>query len=107
MCKQLIVIKEETAEKFQESFNSKLRELQDQNPTFEFNHKEGYCAYIIYSDNDTIIGSVEAPKPRYLCDTCMKCLEKPHPRVKWRKCAHYGGVHGKTECKRYLEAIGS
>lgn len=105
MCKQLIVIKEETAEKFQKSFNSKLRELEDQNPTFEFNHKEGYCAYIIYSDNDTIMGSVE-PKTRYLCDSCLKCLEEPRPHVKWRKCAvHNGAIHAMTECEHYLEVL--
>lgn len=104
MCKQLVIVKADTPEEFQEAFNSKLRELDEFDPTYEFHHGAGYCAYIIYSDNEEIIGRIKK-KTRYLCDSCMKCVEPPAPRVKWRKCALYGGVHGRMECEHYLEVF--
>ena len=104
MCKQLVVIQADTPEEFQEAFNSKLREIEECDPKYEFHHGAGYCAYIIYSDKQEFLGIVK-PENRCLCDSCMKCLEPPRPRVKWRKCALFGGVHGKQHCEHYLEAM--
>ena len=105
MCKQLVVIQEGTAEKFQESLNSKLRELEHLNPQIEFNHGQGFCAYLIYSDNSRFVGIVEA-KNHCICDTCMRCQEPPAPHVKWRKCDIYGSVKRTTDCSEYLPGGG-
>lgn len=104
MCKQLVVIQSNDPLEFQQALNSKLRELEECDPTIEFHHGEGHCAYIIYSDNQQFIGNVQEPI-RYLCDSCMKCVETPRPRVKWRRCALFGAVHGKTDCDKYLEVL--
>lgn len=48
MCKQMVVVQEGTAEKFQESLNSKLRELEHQDPMVEFNHAQGFCSFSGY-----------------------------------------------------------
>ena len=100
MCKQLIVIQAETASEFQEAFNTKLRELEGKDPEYEFHHENGYCAYIIYSDNQQFIGSVE---PNHcICDTCARCQGYPGPRVKWRRCDIYGSIKKTDACNDYL-----
>lgn len=104
MCKQLVVIQSDDPLEFQNAFNSKLRELEEFDPQYEFHHGAGYCAYIIYSDNQQFLGSVKQ-KERYLCDSCMKCIDPPNPRVKWRRCALYGAVHGKLKCEHYMEVF--
>lgn len=104
MCKQIVVVQAETAEEFQKAFNDKLRELEYSDPQVEFHHGAGFCAYIIYSDNSQFVGIVE-PENRCLCDSCMKCVEPPRRRVKWRKCALLGSVHGRDVCKHYMEVI--
>lgn len=104
MCRQLVVIQSDDPLEFQEAFNSKLRELEECDPQYEFHHGAGYCAYIIYSEKDEFIGNVGVRK-QYLCDSCLKCVEEPRPRVKWRRCALYGAIHGKTECEKYLEVL--
>jgi len=101
MCKQMVIIQESTAEKFQESLNSKLRELQHRDPQVEFNHGAGFCAYVIYSDNSRFMGIGE-PANRCICDTCMRLQEPGRPRVKWRKCDIYGSVKRTTDCNDYL-----
>ena len=101
MCKQMVVVQEGTAEKFQESLNSKLRELEHQDPMVEFNHAQGFCAYIIYSDNSTFNGIVQ-PANRCICDTCMRCQEPPRQHAKWRTCDIYGSVKRTTACSDYL-----
>ena len=104
MRKQLVIVRGDTPEEFQDAFNSKLRELEYCDPTYEFNHGAGYCAYIMYSDNQQFVGIVD-PKKRCICDSCLRCLEPPRPRVKWRKCAIYGGVVRTDKCDDYLEAM--
>ena len=104
MCKQLVVIQSDDPLEFQRSLNSKLRELEECDPQIEFHHGVGYCAYLIYSDKDEINGIVKPVNP-CLCDSCMKCLEPPRRRAKWRKCAIFGSVHGKKECDRYVEVM--
>lgn len=103
MCKQLVVIQSDDPKEFEKAFNAKLRELENCKPEYEFNHGAGYCAYIIYSDNHDLSGIVKHDF-RYLCDTCMKCVETPHPRVKWRRCGAFGTVDGKKKCDHYIEA---
>lgn len=102
MCKQIAIVQAETAEKFQEAFNSKLRELEKQDPQIEFNHGQGFCAYIIYSDKNEFVGIVE-PANCVICDTCLRCTEPPHKHAKWRKCEIYGSVTRKdTQCSDYI-----
>lgn len=105
MCKQITVIQADTAEKFQEALNSKLRELEQQKPEIEFNHGKGFCAYLIYSDNSQIVGGVK-PANRCICDTCMRCQEPPRPHALWRKCDIYGSVKTGLECKDYIPGGG-
>lgn len=102
MCKQLVVIQSDDPKEFEKAFNAKLRELENCKPEYEFHHGAGYCAYIIYSDNHDLSGIVKH-NFRYLCDTCMKCVETPHPRVKWRRCGVFGTVDGKKNCDHYIE----
>lgn len=101
MFKQLIVVQSDDANKFQEAFNTKLRELKEKDPQYEFNHGKGYCAYIIYSDNDDIIGEVK-PAIHNICDTCRRCQGVPGPHVKWRHCDLYGNITKGDKCKDYL-----
>ena len=105
MCKQMVVIQEGTAEKFQESLNSKLRELDKYNPEIEFNHGQGFCAYVIYSDNSRVMGIVN-PANRCICDTCMRLQEPGRSHAKWRKCDIYGSVKRTTDCSEYLPGGG-
>lgn len=99
---KLVVIEEETAEKFQEAFNSKLSELQDCDPTYEFNHNKGFCAYIIYSEKNQFMGTVK-PVNVTICDHCLRCSEPPRPHVKWRTCDIYGHVTKKdTKCSEFI-----
>lgn len=99
---QIAIIQEDTAEKFQEAFNFKMSELSDKNPKVEFNHAKGYCAYIIYSDNNEFVGIVK-PANRVICDTCLRCMEPPRRHAKWRKCELYGSVTRKdTKCSDYI-----
>lgn len=102
MCKQLVVIQSDDPLEFEKAFNAKLRELDGCEPEYEFHHGAGYCAYVIYSDNSGLFGKVNSVG-NYLCDSCRKCVEPPHPRVNWRKCGIFGTVHGKKECEHYLE----
>ena len=105
MCKQIVVIHAENPEEFQKAFNSKMSELQDLNPTYEFNHGLGYCAYIIYSDKPQINGVVK-PANRCICDTCARLQELPGRHVKWRKCDIYGAVKRDTSCDDYIPGGG-
>lgn len=103
MCKQIAIVTAETAEKFQEAFNSKLRELEHLDPEIEFNHGLGFCAYIIYSDNNDFSGRVERPVNVTICDSCLRRVEAPRPHVKWRKCELYGAVTMKDcKCEDYI-----
>lgn len=101
MCKQLVVIQENDPVKFQEAFNSKLRELENCDPSYEFNHGIGYCAYIIYSDKPQLSGIV-GPTCNSICDTCKRLTEPGRPRVKWRRCALYGTITKHGECDEYI-----
>lgn len=105
MSKQLVVVQEQDPKKFQEAFNSKMSELNSLDPVYEFNHGAGYCAYIIYSDNQELSGRVE-PVCHSICDSCKRLIEKPFTRVKWRKCALYGTITRHGECKDYTPAGG-
>lgn len=101
MCKQIIIVQAETAEKFQEFFNSKLRELEGKDPQIEFNHGQGFCAYIIYSDNSCLRGVVRANVT--ICDSCLRLCEPPRPHAKWRKCELFGSVTRKDcNCEHYI-----
>lgn len=103
MCKQIIIVQAETAEKFQEAFNSKLRELKNNDPQVEFNHAQGFCAYIIYSDNNKFQGIVERPANVVICDSCLRREEPPRLHCKWRKCELFGAVTMKDcNCDHYI-----
>lgn len=105
MCKQLVIVKADTPEEFQKAFNSKLRELQDCDPQYEFNHGAGYCAYIIYSDNGNFIGRNKASNVS-ICDSCLRCLNPGgNARVKSRKCVIYGSIRRTDSCDKYLEVV--
>ena len=106
MCKKIEVIAAETASEFQEAFNSKMSELEDKEPVYEFNHGLGYCAYIIYSDNNRFQGIVE-PANVTICDSCLRLSEPPKQHCKWRKCSIYGAVTKKAPfCDDYIPGGG-
>ena len=91
MCTKLEIVTAKTADEFQKAFNSKMSELESKDPVYEFNHSAGFCAYIIYSEKDEFIGRVEPPND-VICDSCLRRVEEPRPRCKWRKCALYGAI---------------
>ena len=105
MCERLVVVQSDDAAEFQKAFNSKMSELEGKDPKYEFNHAQGFCAYIIYSDKSDFNGIVK-PANRCICDTCMRCQEPPRPHALWRKCDIYGSVKRDTECKHYLPGGG-
>ena len=103
MCKKIEVVMAADAAKFQEAFNSKMSELEKFEPEVEFNHGQGFCAYLIYSDNSRFQDIVEEPVNDVICDTCLRRIEEPKRHCKWRKCAIFGSVNKKEPvCDKYI-----
>lgn len=100
----LEIILEPTAEKFQEAFNSKMSELQQYRPRYEFVHGNGYCAYIVYEKTDDIIGIVDKNCVG-VCGTCQYS-ERRSDHVKWVRCPKYGAVNqDKPACEDYIPEV--
>ena len=70
---------------FQDRFNSKMEELQEYSPTYEFVHSNGFCAYITYE----YITTGACNKPKTSQSTCLDCVYSdapPSDRVLWCRC---------------------
>lgn len=49
---QLVIVRGETAEEFQDKFNSTMAALADQNPQFKFNPDLEFCAFVTYEETE-------------------------------------------------------
>lgn len=87
---QIAVINSKTAEEFQEQFNSKMQELSDNNPSYEFNHDMGFCAYITYTKEkevyDSISDKFREKGLKYKCYQCPHSVLVSDKRVKKLIC---------------------
>lgn len=76
---QLEVIFSDDPSKFQESFNSKMMELSQYSPKYEFHHEKGFCAYIIYDRTTKVL---ETLADEYaLKGYSYKCIDCPYLEV--------------------------
>ena len=93
---QLVIVKGETAEEFQEKFNSTMAALADQNPQFKFNPDLDFCAFVTYEEKEYAIGTVadeyHALGLKFLCKNCPLHEEENDKRKKRVTCkyAHLG-----------------
>ena len=56
---QLVIVRGDTAEEFQDKFNSTMAALADQNPQFKFNPDLEFCAFITYEETEHKAETVE------------------------------------------------
>ena len=93
---QLVIVKGETAEEFQEKFNSTMASLADQNPQFKFNPDLEFCAFVTYEETEykaeTVADEYHALGLKFLCKNCPLHEEEKDKRKKNVKCkyAHLG-----------------
>lgn len=90
---QIAVVSASTAEEFQSLFNSKMKELSSHSETsYEFNHNQGFCAYITYTEHEKLIESISDEYRSigliYKCWQCPHMEEVADKRVKKCKCKH-------------------
>ena len=102
---KLEVVHDPNPAKFQELFNSKMKELANFNPEFMFISTDEHCAYITYSYTEKIIGKVE-PYRHNTCGTCGHAEKPRSDRVKWRRCGYFGAVNCNREaCQHYYPEV--
>lgn len=93
---QLVIVRGDTAEEFQEKFNSTMAALADQNPQFRFNPDLDFCAFVTYEETERTIETVAdeyyALGLKFLCKNCPLHEEEKDKRKKNVKCkyAHLG-----------------
>ena len=62
---KLAIILEDDPRKFQDTFNSMMEELKDCDPTYEFVHSNGFCAYITYKPTTDKVTDFEKKLHRF------------------------------------------
>lgn len=96
---QIAVIFAETAEQFQKAFNSTMADLADKNPKYEFNHAQGFCAYITYKETTCVhteaADEFHAQGISYKCKNCPLHETETDGRKKHIACkfAELGRTH--------------
>ena len=109
---KLEIILESDPRIFQDTFNSKMEELKDCNPTYEFVHSNGFCAYITYKPDTRI--TTETGKnynngidSQSNCRGCAFSEPPPSDRVKWCKCKIIGANvnQDREPCSHYYPEV--
>lgn len=101
---QIAVVNAPTAEEFEVLFNDTMENLSDCDPTFEFNHSMGFCAYITYtkreSFKDCMADYFHEKGIYYKCWQCPYCHLSSDKRVKKLTCdrSPSGITHKNSEC---------
>lgn len=107
------IIHEETAEAFEKKLNDAVEELAEFEPAVEFNHRQGFCAYLIYQPKEKIIIETVADE-FHLEGISFHCRNCPHldapqdRRVKWCKCKYSstGRTHkDKEACELFYKQL--
>lgn len=85
------VIQEATAEDFEKKLNEALRGVK--NPSIEFNHSAGHCAYITFEEFRTIPETAEDEYfekmgERCHCGDCPYLEKSNDKRVRWHTCKY-------------------
>lgn len=72
--KQIAVIYSDEPADFQKKFNLQMAALASKHPTIEFNHSQGFCAYITYEETTRQVTSIadefHADGIRFECRNC-------------------------------------
>ena len=72
--KQIAVIYSDDPADFQKKFNLQMAALADKKPTIEFNHSQGFCAYITYDEATHQVTSIadefHADGIKFECRNC-------------------------------------
>lgn len=99
---KLVIVQETDPMTFQKAFNSKMEELRECSPSFEFVHSLGHCAYITYEESKTI---PIKQSNQCVCGNCSHG-KSPSDRVKWVKCPYFGAVNqNRTACENYISEV--
>ena len=107
---QLAVINGNTPTEFEANFNSKMRELVDKKPKYEFRGE--LTAYITYTHREEIAETVEDEFAqqgiKYVCGQCPH-MERPNDkRCKWGECKYsrIGRVHfNSSACELFYKEV--
>lgn len=89
---QIAVICSDNALDFQNKFNTQMVALADKNPKVEFNHAQGFCAYITYEETtykvDSIADEFHADGLKFTCRNCPLHEVETDGRKKRVKCKY-------------------
>lgn len=109
--KQLTVIQEHTAQEFQQKFNQAMTMLADKEPEVMFNEALGFCAYITYNEQDTVIESAEDEFAtrgiKFFCVDCPYLQEDADKRIKRHFCPITQSRHSMNDsaCGQFYELV--
>lgn len=89
---QIAVIHSDNANEFQKQFNAQMIALADKSPEVEFNHAQGFCAYITYTETtytvDSIADEFHADGLKFTCRNCPLHEVETDGRKKRVKCKY-------------------
>ena len=103
--KQIAVIYSDDPADFQKKFNFQMAALASKHPTIEFNHSQGFCAYITYDETTHQVTSIadefHADGIRFECRNCPLHEIETDGRKKRVPCNFYRRL-----MQREIEPIG-
>ena len=94
---RLIVVTDNDPAAFQEKFNEAWDQVEDKNPSYEFNKQMGHCAYIMYTEEIQIPETIEDQYA--LAGVSYRCRNCPHFEWPMTKAGRVNRITKKGGCR--------